>query len=166
MAKIYRKPGRGLSRGGLCKPLVVGENFSPISDLYFPRKKKNIFSRARKRRKSGTLAEVELDRFLLSLNNGVLKNQYVREFVLSGKYILDFFFHKIRLGIEVDGPCHNNRNQKAVDNKKNQECLKKRITLMRLKNHEILVDDKANLLQKLRIAYGNALKGNRGLIKL
>ena len=60
----------------------------------------------RHRRADPTRAEAELQRILNSLNGGVLRGKFKREHVVSGKWIVDFFFPEVRLAIEVDGSVH------------------------------------------------------------
>ena len=36
-------------------------------------------------------AEIAFEKYLISLNNGVLKNQYIKQHWFSRKWILDFF---------------------------------------------------------------------------
>ena len=88
------------------------------------------------RRKKATYAEKKLEENLLIFNNNFFKNKFQREWVFK-RMRLDFFFHEVRLGIEVDGPYHNSKEQKNIDSRKENECKKNGICLVRVKNEEI-----------------------------
>ena len=110
---------------------------------------------AKKRKSMSTRAEKELETILNELNNGVLKGEFEREWAFAGKWILDFFFHENRLGIEVDGSSHNLKMQKEKDLKKEQACVQFGVTLIRITNQEVFGDRKA-LIRKLREGYKEA----------
>jgi len=116
---------------------------------------KPILTNSEKRRASPTRAEAELERILNSLNGGVLRGEFRREHVVSGKWIVDFFFPKIRLAIEVDGSVHNTQVQRAKDLKKDSDCKRFDITVLRLRNAEIF-GDRAWLIEKLRASWREA----------
>src|ERR1700692_3618839 len=84
--------------------LITVESYGPIRV-----RKSYILTNSEKRRANPTRAEAELERVLNSLNDGVLRGKFRREHVVSGKWIVDFFFPEIRLAIEVDGSLHNTR---------------------------------------------------------
>ena len=115
---------------------------------------------ADKRKKKPTRAEKELEAILNELNNGVLKGEFQREWAFAGKWILDFFFHKNRLAIEVDGSFHHTKNQKEIDLKKEKACNQFKVTLIRITNREVFGDRK-KLIFKLREGYKKANKRMR-----
>jgi len=88
---------------------------------------------------------------------GLLKAIYAfkREHVVSGKWIVDFFFPEIRLAIEVDGSVHNTQVQRAKDLKKDSDCMRFDITVLRLRNAEIF-GDRDWLIEKLRASWREA----------
>ena len=90
------------------------------------------------------------------MNNGVLKNQYIKQHWFSRKWILDFFFFEPRLGIEIDGLYHKNKNQILKDKQKEIDCKEFKITLLRISNDEVF-GDKQKLTQKLRKSWKEAI---------
>jgi very-short-patch-repair endonuclease len=114
--------------------LVVGD---PPIVFERPRKKNTSQVNAKKRRANPTRAEAELDMILNSLNNGALQGRFVREWAFHDKWILDFYFDEVRLGIEVDGSIHNRQEQQAKDSLKELACRYWSITLIRITNREV-----------------------------
>src|SRR5437588_7901400 len=70
---------------------------------------------AKRMRIRPTAAERELCSILGSLKGGVLKGRFTKQHVVSGRWIVDFFFPEIRLAIEVDGAIHCTAEQRARD---------------------------------------------------
>ena len=102
MTHIYRKPKiwrtRSVGAG------VIGD--APL--VFEPQKRRNKSQEnARKRKACPTPAERELENILNALNDGALRGRFFREWTFADRWILDFFFHEIRLGIEVDGSIHS-----------------------------------------------------------
>lgn len=52
-------------------------------------------------------------------------------------FILDFYCHEARLAIELDGPIHNNPDQKSYDEERNKVIESLGIRTLRFKNDEI-----------------------------
>lgn len=143
------KPASVLSTlGGVILPRVIGE--PPIFACAYS--KSHIRKNAEKRRANPTKAEAELERLLNSLNGGVLRGKFKREHVVSGKWIVDFFFPDIRLAIEVDGSVHSTHPQRAKDREKDIDCKRLDITVLRLRNAEIF-GDRDRLVEKLRVGW-------------
>ena len=69
-------------------------------------------------RRRPTGAEREFRNFLNGLNNGVLRGKFKEQHIVSGKWIVDFFFPEIRLAIEIDGSVHRTAKQQSRDIKK------------------------------------------------
>jgi very-short-patch-repair endonuclease len=107
------------------------------------------------RLRNPTTAEVTLDQILNSLNGGVLRHRFRREHVISGKWIVDFYFPEIRLAIEVDGSVHDDPYQKGRDREKDQDCARLGITMLRIQNREIF-GDRNQLVKKLRESWRKA----------
>jgi very-short-patch-repair endonuclease len=139
--------------GGVVEPHVIGELISVRS--YRPIRKSYILTNSEKRRDNPTRAEAELQRVLNSLSGGALRGKFKREHVVSGKWIVDFFFPEIRLAIEVDGSVHNTQVQRAKDLKKDSDCRRFDITVLRLRNGEIF-GDREWLIKKLRAGWREA----------
>ncbi|MGA9164034.1 MAG: DUF559 domain-containing protein [Thiobacillus sp.] len=150
MARIYRKPK--LWRGHVIGGAVIGD--APV--VFEPQKHRNkAQENARKRKSQYTRAEQELERILNSLNGGVLRSRFFREWAFADRWILDFFFHEIRLGIEVDGSIHDLPSQALKDREKEQACDEWDITLIRIKNEEVF-GNRDVLVEKLRDGWRTA----------
>ena len=146
---VKRKSAPGPSRpGGAVMPRVIGE-----TPIFAPSHSKSYIVRnAEKRRANPTRSEAELERILNSLNGGVLRGKFQRERVISGKWIVDFFFPDIRLAIEVDGSIHITHMQQTRDRKKDADCQRFDITVLRLRNAEVF-GDRGALIEKLRAGW-------------
>jgi very-short-patch-repair endonuclease len=107
-------------------------------------------------RKNPTPAEREFLCFLNELNGGVLRGKFVREHIISGKWIVDFYFPDIRLAIEIDGSIHLTGIQKQRDILKDADAKRFDITVLRLTNGEV-AGSKEYLAQKLRQGWRSAL---------
>jgi len=98
---------------------------------------------------------------LSTVNGGALKGRFVREHVVSGKWIVDFFVPEVRLAIEVDGSIHRQDSQRKRDHWKDEDCARFDITIVRVTNSEVF-GDRDFLLQKLRQGWREAkLRPNR-----
>ena len=128
-------------------------------------KRSKILEFAHYRRANPTPAEAELTRILSALNNGVLRGKFIREHVISGRWIVDFFFPEIRLAIEVDGSIHLTRHQLRKDKLKDADCVKFDITILRITNSEVF-GRRDRLIEKLRFGWRQALSRQNRLIGL
>lgn len=150
MRHVYRKPKFWRASWGA---LVIGD---PPFEVSKPRKRPNkAHDNAKARRATPTRAEAELARILNHLNHGALRGRYFREWAFAEKWILDFYFDEIRLGIEVDGSIHRQSAQKVRDREKEKACNDWHITLLRVSNDEVLGSSK-DLTEKLRAAWREA----------
>lgn len=131
---------------------VIGE--PSYQEVVFQRS--HIAKFADYRRANPTPAEAEFRRFLNGLNNGVLRGKFVREHIISGKWIVDFFFPEIRLAVEIDGSVHLQGIQKIKDKMKDADAERFDITVLRLTNAEV-AGDKERLAAKLREGWRAAL---------
>src|SRR5687767_9899490 len=84
-----------------------------------------------------TRAELALHRLLSELGNGRLRGTYIRQWPFLGRWILDFYFPALRLGIEVDGLSHRRPEQRRRDELKERACARIGVTLIRLTNREV-----------------------------
>lgn len=107
-------------------------------------------------RDNPTPAEREFIRFLNELNGGVLRGKFVREHIISGKWIVDFYFPEIRLAVEVDGSIHLTGIQKQKDILKDADARRFDITVLRLTNRDV-AGNKDHLAHKLRQGWRSAL---------
>ena len=140
---------------------VVGEP-TLLTDSW---KRSKIFDFADFRRANPTPAEAELCRILNNLNGGALRRKFEREHVISGKWIVDFFFRDIRLAIEVDGSIHMTEHQLRRDKLKDADCVKFDITVLRVPNSEVFGRREA-LIEKLRSGWRMALTRKNQIIGL
>lgn len=138
---------------------VVGEKH--CRDHIFQRS--HIEKYADFRRANPTPAESEFLQFLNELNGGVLRGKFVREHIISGKWIVDFFFPEIRLAVEIDGSIHLTGIQKWKDNLKDADANRFDITVLRLTNGEV-GGNKQRLTQKLRQGWRSALDHENQII--
>ena len=115
---------------------------------------------AKQRKSFYTEAELILERILNTVNFGVLKGKFHREWAFGGKWILDFYFWEDRIGIEVDGGYHSKTNQKERDRRKEAALIKLDIILVRLKNEDVF-GERELLLEKLRDAWRKRIAKRR-----
>jgi len=115
---------------------------------------------ADERREHPTRAERTLVSFLNGLNEGALDGRFRREWVCGGRWIVDFYFPEVRLGIEVDGGYHRSTTQKGWDHFKEGGLESAGVTLLRLTNEEVF-GDRERLLGKLRQAWRTARRNAR-----
>ena len=151
--------GSGIRAYGVLVPRVVGDP-GFFSDS--PRRSK-ILKFADRRRRSPTRAERQLEQILNTLKGGVLRGKFKREHAVSGKWIVDFFFPKIRLAIEVDGSAHLTEEQAIRDREKDADCARLDITVLRISNHEVF-GNRRKLINKLRGGWRRALDRENQII--
>lgn len=142
---------RPLVSSGFVIPGVVHEALD--YSYGYPQSKIKRYARANA--KKATTAERALRNILNGLNGGVLKGRFVEQHVISGKWIVDFFFPEVRLAIEVDGSYHNSISQRHKDKLKEADCVRFDITLIRIRNYEVH-DDREVLVEKLRNGWRQA----------
>ncbi len=96
-----------------------------------------IFIRAKELRKNMTKAEKLLWQELNGKKFGSYKfrNQHP-----ISKFIIDFYCHKKRLGIEIDGAIQNTKGHKFNDNDRTGILNDFGITILRFKNEEVFND--------------------------
>ncbi len=97
---------------------------------------KIIFENARELRKNMTNAEKILWRHLKIKPNGY---KFRRQHPL-GIYIADFYCHKLKLVIEVDGSIHDNEEIKLNDEVRQKLIEEDGLTVIRFTNSQILND--------------------------
>lgn len=136
-------------------PGTVGD--APIVFARPPRRKHKAWRNARTLRKRPTRAEQHLEALLNALNDGVLKDRFFTQWAFADKWILDFFFHENRLGIEVDGSIHDKAEQQIRDRAKDAACREWGITLIRVTNSQVFGPEEA-LVQILRDGWRQACR--------
>lgn len=70
-----------------------------------------------------------------------------------GNYVLDFYCHKKRLSIEIDGENHNTTEQIKKDNHRTQFLIEQGIKEIRFKNSEVITN-----LQTVKNQIGTTLR--------
>lgn len=99
--------------------------------------KPEIFEKARELRKNMTEAEKLL---WTELRRNRFYGYYFRRQHPINQFIADFYCHKARLVIEVDGEIHNKTEQQEYDEGRSYEIQKWDITILRFTNDEIKTD--------------------------
>lgn len=123
--------------------------------------KPEIFRNAAKLRENMTEAELKLWEFVRTKPEGY---KFRRQHPI-GRYVLDFYCHKLRISIEVDGDSHLTNEQKEKDAERTAYLNSLGITEYRFTNEEVLKDfDKTiEIVNKiLRADTPPGLGGERG----
>jgi len=92
-----------------------------------------IFSNARELRSKLTPAE---EIFWLELKEQFPKYKFRRQHRIS-IYIADFYCHKIKLVIEIDGPIHDSEESILNDKKRQQDIEDLNLTVIRFTNDQV-----------------------------
>jgi very-short-patch-repair endonuclease len=124
----------------LKNPYKAGGMFEGASNL--------IFENAKQLRKNMTDAEIAL---WIHLKGGINGFKFRRQHPI-GFYIADFFCHKVKLIIEIDGSIHNNIEVKEIDEKRQAELENWGYIIIRFTNEEALnkpEDVLKNITQKI-----------------
>lgn len=128
---------------------------------FIPRKFGSITQRiADSRRSGGTRAEIELEHILLNVGSGWFRGRFQREWAYGGRWIVDFYFPEVRLGVEVDGGYHNHFAQQHRDKERESALAMSGITIIRLTNDEVF-GDRQSLLLKLYSGWRKAKIASR-----
>ena len=101
---------------------------------------------ARQLRQEQTSAEEKV--WQLLRNKKCLGLKFRRQHVIEG-FVVDFYCHKYKLAIEIDGGIHN--KQKDYDQLRQQEIEAKFNTVIRVKNDDI-IDNCTVLMNKIKEA--------------
>jgi very-short-patch-repair endonuclease len=107
------------------------------------------------RREHPTRAERALEAFLNEVNGHALEGRFERERVCGDRWLVDFYFPEVRLGVEVDGGYHRSTFQLGWDLFRTAALESAGLTVVRLTNQEVL-GDRARLVAKLRRAWRTA----------
>ncbi|RZI38533.1 DUF559 domain-containing protein, partial [Herbaspirillum sp. HC18] len=135
----------------------------PIIETHY--RKSAVRGFAKRMRMSPTAGERRLEKILLGLNDGILKGRFTTQHVVSGDWIVDFYFPEIRLAVEVDGSFHSTVRQKQRDRDKDRYCDSIDITVLRLKN-SVVFGDREELIRKLRSGWRQAVARRNKVIGL
>ena len=107
---------------------------SEYNDNLHKNSKASTYENARYLRKVQTRAEAKLWKVLR--NNQVCNLKFRRQHAFDD-YILDFYCHKIKLAIEVDGEVHNDPEVAAYDAARTKNLNENNITVLRFTNDEV-----------------------------
>lgn len=117
--------------------------------------KSRILTFAEQNVRRPTPAEIEFAAILDGLAGGALLGKYRCQHVISGRWIVDFFFPEIRLAVEIDGSIHGTDEQQRKDHLKDADCNRFDITMVRITNAEV-AGDRGRLVSKLREGWRRA----------
>jgi very-short-patch-repair endonuclease len=146
MPGSYRKP-RWKPTGSGFPSAVTGDRSATSVGGQRPRSRVQKFAERLKR--NPTPAEREFTRILNTVDGGKLRDTFTCQRRVGRKWILDVFFFKQCLGIEIDGGYHNDAKQRCVDTLKARACEEAGVTLIRITNDEVFGDRKI-LIKKVR----------------
>ena len=107
-------------------------------------------ARARELRKTQTPAEEAL--WVLLRNRNLLRLKFRRQ-VPIGRYIADFYCHRYKLVVELDGPVHTDRLQAAHDKNRDFYLRTLGLTILRFTNQQVFEEPGA-VLQKIHETVG------------
>ena len=114
-----------------------------------------VFARAKSLRSTMTDAETVLWNQLKTGLNGL---KFRRQHPL-GCYIADFYCHRVKLVIEVDGSVHSNEDVIMKDVQKENDLVGTGYTVIRFTNQEVMEDVYA-VVEKIKSAITNVLYNN------
>ena len=98
-----------------------------------------IFENARELRNKLTPAE---QTFWLRLKENFPRYKFRRQHPIS-IYIADFYCHKLKLVIEIDGSIHNSTEAKLNDEKRQRDLENLNLTVIRFTNEQIKNEDES-----------------------
>lgn len=73
-----------------------------------------------------------------------------------GNYIADFYCHRARLVLELDGDYHDNTNQKELDNMRDKFMNELGIHILRFVDDDI-INDIESVIKKIKLSVGSPL---------
>ncbi len=121
----------------------------PLNDQVnmFFNAKPGIFAKAKALRKNMTPAELKLWQHIK--DNKISGLRFRRQHPID-IFIADFYCHKLRLIIELDGKIHNNSTNQEYDKNRTAELERLGIKVIRFTNEEVL-EDVENVVEKIKI---------------
>ena len=114
----------------------------------------SIFLKAKELRNQMTLSERQLWSELEK--NKLLGVKFRRQHPI-GIYIVDFYAHKFKLIIELDGKYHQNKKQQILDNERTAFLEFNGLKVIRFRNDEIL-ENLATVIQRIKNEVSSNLK--------
>lgn len=113
-----------------------------------------IFSKARELRNKLTPSEQV---FWLRLKEQFPKYKFRRQHPIS-IYIADFYCHKLKIVIEIDGPVHDSEEAKLNDEKRQKDLENLNLTVIRFTNEQIkneietVIEVVSSVIEKLTVS--------------
>ena len=123
---------------------------------------KRIFLRASELRRNMTMPEKLLWEELK--NKGSMNIRFKRQHPVD-IFVLDFYCHKYKLAIEIDGEIHNNEDVRRYDDGRSHDIEKLGIRILRFTNKEVI--ENIDLVKKRiiqEITSFTPLQGGRGAV--
>ena len=108
--------------------------------------KPGIFEKAKALRKNMTPAELKLWQHIK--DNNILDLRFRRQHPID-IFIADFYCHKIKLIIELDGEIHNNSSNQEYDKNRTAELERLNIKVIRFTNEEVMKDVE-NVVERIK----------------
>lgn len=105
-----------------------------------------ILARAKKLRTQQTGTEKVLWK---KLDKSNFENLRFRRQHPIGRFIVDFYCHKLMLAIELDGSVHNKTEVAERDEGREHELKKLRLRILRFTNHDV-IHDMDHILEKIK----------------
>lgn len=118
----------------LKNPYKTGGMFEGASHL--------IFENAKQLRKNMTATETAL---WMHLRKGVSGYKFRRQHPI-GLYIADFYCHKVKLIVEIDGIIHNRKDIQEHDEKRQKDLTELGYTVIRFTNQQVITNVESILL--------------------
>lgn len=144
-----QKPRKPWKSGNGLPCVVGGPSISRVPTSRGGARWSDVIKKADENRKNPTKAESKFQSILSELKIG-----YKSQYVVSGKYILDFFLWDTKTGIEIDGPSHSDSYRMRKYRDKERECTKKGIKIIRYSNH-LVHNRSGEIVQDLLAMTGN-----------
>ena len=116
-----------------------------------------LIERCREFRKNPTKAEALLWEQLRNKRLGGFK--FRRQHPIAG-YVLDFYCFEIKLGVELDGAVHTNKDQVEYDDYRALELIEEGVTILRFWNSEV-IDGIDTVLNRIRLKAESLKLGNQ-----
>ncbi len=85
--------------------------------------------------------------------------KFRRQHPISG-YVLDFYCFEIKLGIELDGAVHTNKDQAEYDAYRSLELREEGVTILRFWNSEV-IDGMDSILERIQTKAKGLKNGNQ-----
>ncbi len=72
-------------------------------------------------------------------NNSIKGARFRRQYSIKG-FVIDFFCPRLKLAVEIDGPCHLSKKQTDYDNARQSLLEQLNIKFLRFRNEDVISD--------------------------